>query len=54
MIKNILILGKRCKLSNIMEDFSVLGTPRERGEHLEGRRRRQVVPRGAGEVLDHG
>jgi len=37
-----------------LEDFSVLGTSRERGEHLEGRRRRQVVPRGAGEVPYHG
>ena len=48
------VSGQRGELSNFLEDFSFLGTSRERGEHPQGRRRRQALPRGAGEVPDHG
>ena len=48
------VLGQCGELSDFLEDFSFLGTSRERGEHLEGRRRRQALPRRAGEVPDHG
>jgi len=48
------VLGQCGELSDFLEDFSFLGTSRERGEHLEGWRRRQALPRRAGEVPDHG
>ena len=49
-----LFSGERGQLPDVLEDLPVPGAQGERGEHLEGRRRRQVVPRRAGEVPHHG